>query len=97
MNYIVNSLASYEVHVARYYYKRGAYVAAANRAQQAVNEFQRAPAVEEALYIMALSYDKLDLPQLRDDAQRVLTQNFPESRFVRAGFAEPDKPWWQLW
>jgi outer membrane protein assembly factor BamD len=97
MNYIVNSLAAYEVHVARYYYKRGAYVAAANRAQQAVNEFQRAPAVEEALYIMALSYEKLDLPQLRDDAQRVLSQNFPESRFVRAGFAEPDKPWWQLW
>lgn len=97
MNYIVNSLASYEVHVARYYYRRGAYVAAANRAQQAVNEFQHSPAVEEALYIMALSYDKLALPQLRDDAQRVLTQNFPESRFVRSGFAEPDRRWWQLW
>ena len=97
MNYIVNSLASYEVHVARYYYRRGAYVAAANRAQQAVQEFQRAPATEEALYIMALSYDKLGLPQLRDDAQRVLTSNFPESRFVKSGFAAPEKPWWQLW
>ena len=42
MDYIVNSLADYEVHVARYYFRRGAYVAAANRAQQAV---QRVPAV----------------------------------------------------
>jgi outer membrane protein assembly factor BamD len=97
MNYIVNTLAQYEVHVARYYYRRGAYVAAANRAQQAVQEFQRAPATEEALYIMALSYDKLGLEQLRDDAQRVLTSNFPESRFVKSGFAAPEKPWWQLW
>jgi outer membrane protein assembly factor BamD len=97
MNYIVNTLAQYEVHVARYYYRRGAYVAAANRAQQAVQEFQRAPATEEALYIMGLSYDKLGLTQLRDDAQRVLTSNFPDSRYVREGFAEPTKAWWQVW
>lgn len=97
MNYIVNTLAQYEVHVARYYYRRGAYVAAANRAQQAVQEFQRAPAAEEALYIMSLSYEKLGLMQLRDDAQRVLTSNFPQSRYVREGFAEPARPWWQLW
>ncbi len=97
MNYIVNTLAQYEVHVARYYYRRGAYVAAANRAQQAVQEFQRAPAVEEALYIMALSYDKLALPELRDDAQRVLTSNFPDSRYLKSGFAAPDRAWWQLW
>jgi outer membrane protein assembly factor BamD len=97
MNYIINTLAQYEVHVARYYYRRGAYVAAANRAQQAVQEFQRAPAVEEALYILTLSYDKLALAQLRDDAQRVLTQNFPQSRYLTEGFAAADKPWWQLW
>lgn len=97
MNYIVNTLAQYEVHVARYYFKRGAYVAAANRAQQAVQEFQRSPAAEEALYIMTMSYDRLALPQLRDDAQRVLTQSFPESRYLKDGFAAPSKPWWQLW
>lgn len=97
MNYIVNTLAQYEVHVARYYYKRGAYVAAANRAQQAVQEFQRSPAVEEALYIMAQSYDQLALPELRDDAQRVLTTSFPDSIYVKQGFVAPDKPWWQLW
>ena len=97
MNYIVNTLARYEVHVARYYYKRGAYVAAANRAQQAVQEFQRAPATEEALYIMGMSYDRLGLTELRDDAQRVLLQNFPTSRYVKDGFERPEKPWWQLW
>lgn len=97
MNYIVNSLAAYEVHVARYYYRRGAYVAAANRAQQAVQEFRSAPAAEEALYIMARSYDRLGLVQLRDDAERVLKQNFPQSSFQSDGFHKADKPWWQLW
>jgi outer membrane protein assembly factor BamD len=97
MNYIVNTLAQYEVHVARYYFRRGAYVAAANRAQQAVQEFQRAPAAEEALYIMGLSYDKLGLTQLRDDAQRVMTTNFPQSRYLKEGFVEKPKAWWQVW
>jgi outer membrane protein assembly factor BamD len=97
MNYIINSLAAYEVHVARYYYRRGAYVAAANRAQQAVQEFRSAPAAEEALYIMARSYDRLGLAQLRDDAERVLKQNFPQSSFLASGFRTEDKPWWQLW
>ena len=84
MNYIVNSLAAYEVHVARYYFRRGAYVAAANRAQQAVQEFQQSPATEEALFIMAQSYDKLGLIELRDDAERVLKQELPEQRVRRA-------------
>lgn len=97
MNYIVNALADYEVHVARYYYRRGAYVAAANRAQQATQEFQRSPAVEEALYIMAMSYDKLGLEQLRDDANRVLKQNFPQSRFSSEGIRDREKAWWQFW
>jgi outer membrane protein assembly factor BamD len=97
MNYIVNSLAQYEVHVARYYYRRGAYVAAANRAKNALQEFSTAPATEEALYIMVRSYDQLALPQLRDDAERVLLANFPDSRYVRDGFVGPAKPWWQVW
>jgi outer membrane protein assembly factor BamD len=99
MNHIVNSLASGEVHVARYYLRRGAYVAAANRAQQAVKDYQKSPSVEEALYIMAQSYDKLGMAPLRDDALRVLKQSFPQSRFLVAGElnTEAKKPWWQLW
>lgn len=97
MDYIVNSLAEYEVHVARYYYRRGAFLAAANRAQQAVRDFQQSPATEEALYIMAVSYDRLGLATLRDDADRVLKKNYPSSRFVRDGVRLPERAWWQFW
>jgi len=97
MDYIINTLAAYEVHVARYYFRRGAYVAAANRAQQAVAEFQQTPAVEEALYILMQSYDKLALNSLRDASERVLRQNFPDSPFLTQGLSARDKPWWKLW
>jgi outer membrane protein assembly factor BamD len=97
MDHIVNALAEYEVHVARYYYRRQAFVAAANRAQLAVRDFQRAPATEEALYIMAASYDKLGLPVLRDDAERVLKSNFPATQFFNNGVRLPDRAWWQFW
>jgi outer membrane protein assembly factor BamD len=95
MNYIVNSLAAYEVHVARYYYRRGAYVAAVNRAQSVVTEFQQSPSAREALFIMADSYDKLGLAELRDDSNRVLQKNFPGD--ASEGLAASKKPWWQLW
>ncbi len=97
MNYIVNSLAAYEVHVARYYYRRGAYVAAANRAQQAVQEFQQSPSSEEALFILVQSYDQLGLTQLRDDAKRVMETNFPNSTVARTGVTGRKSRWWQLW
>jgi outer membrane protein assembly factor BamD len=97
MNYIVNALAAYEVHVARYYFRRGAYVAAANRAQQAVQEFQTAPAAEEALFIMAQSYDRLGLSDLREDAERVLQKSFPESRLHAEGVTVRKRAWWQFW
>ncbi|WP_263569742.1 outer membrane protein assembly factor BamD [Roseateles oligotrophus] len=96
VNYITNTLASYEVHVARYYYNRSAYVAAANRAQRAVQEFQNAPATEEALYLMVQSYDKLGLLPLRDDAQRVLQKSFPTGIYASGG-ANADKAWWKFW
>lgn len=97
MNYIVNALAAYEVHVARYYYRRGAYVAAANRAQTVVAEFQQSPSAQEALYIMSQSYDKLGLTDLRDDANRVLQKNFPGSTLQTDGVGSVKKAWWQLW
>lgn len=97
VDFITNTLAAYEVHVARYYFNRGAYVAAANRAQNAAREFAHAPAVEEALYLMARSYDKLGLENLRDDAQRVLERSFPDSRFIAANQREEKKHWWKFW
>ncbi|MDO9234523.1 MAG: outer membrane protein assembly factor BamD [Aquabacterium sp.] len=100
MGHIVNSLAAGEVHVARYYLRRGAYLAAANRAQQAVKDYRQSPAIEEALYIMAQSYAQLGLTPLHDDAMRVLKQSFPSSRYLgepSAASGYVSKPWWQLW
>ena len=97
MNYIVNSLAQYEVHVARYYYNRGAYLAAINRSQLALADYREVPALEEALYIMVQSYDALGLTDLRDDARRVLTTNYPKSEYLTRGFRAKDDPWWKVW
>jgi outer membrane protein assembly factor BamD len=97
MTYIVNSLAQYEVHVARYYFSRGAHVAAINRAQQALSDYPEAPALEEALFIMVQSYDALGMTQLRDDARRVMTANYPKSEYLTQGFKSSNGPWWKLW
>lgn len=97
MNYIVNSLAQYEVHVARYYYKRGAYLAAVNRAQLAVADYREVPAVEEALYILYKSYEAMGMQQLRDDTKRVLEKNFPQSEFLTKGGRTIENPWWKVW
>jgi outer membrane protein assembly factor BamD len=88
MRYLLNSLAFHEVHVARYYMKRGAYVAAANRAQFALKSYPEAPAREEALLIMVRAYDALDMPELRNDAQRILRKNFPESAHLKNTLSE---------
>jgi outer membrane protein assembly factor BamD len=96
MKYLVNALASLELHVARYYMKRGAYLAAANRAQEAVLKYPEAPATEEALFIMVKAYDALGLNDLRDDAERVMRRNFPNSEYYVRGL-ERKEPWWKLW
>jgi outer membrane protein assembly factor BamD len=96
MRYLVNMLAQYEVHVARYYMKRGAYVAAANRAQFAVKSYPQAPALEEAVFIMVKAYDALGMTDLRDAADRVMRKNFPESKYL-TGKGERTAPWWKLW
>jgi outer membrane protein assembly factor BamD len=94
MRYLTNALAMYEVHVAQYYYNRGAYVAAVNRAQLAIVNFPRTPANEEALAIMSASYEKLGLPQLANDATRVLDKTFPKNDEMKA---IAPKPWWKFW
>ncbi len=97
MTYIVNSLAQYEVHVARYYYSRGAYVAAINRAQSALTDYQNVPALEEALFIMVRSYDALGMSQLRDDTKRVMDSSYPRSTYLTRGFKSSQDPWWKVW
>lgn len=97
MNYLVNALAAHEVHVARYYMKRGAYVAAANRAQIALKTYPQAPANEEGLVILVRAYDALGMKDLRDDAERVLKKNFPESQYLKGDPRKAGVPWWQFW
>ena len=91
--WLVNTIAENEVHIAQYYYERGAYVAAANRAQTVITDFKGVPISEKALYIMMLSYDKLNMPELRDDAKRVLDHNFPDSKYYEQGLDEPVNNW----
>ena len=96
MKYLVNALAEHEVHVARYYMKRGAYLAAANRAQFAVERYPQAPATEEGLVIMMQAYDKLEMRELHKDAERILMANFPKSPYL-TGELKKDSSWWQIW
>jgi outer membrane protein assembly factor BamD len=97
LNFLVNALASHEVHVARYYMRRGAYLAAANRAQFAVKTYPEAPAVEEALYIMVQAYERMGMKDLRADSERVLAKNFPNSPWLTGTHVRADKAWWQIW
>ncbi|MBK1644288.1 outer membrane protein assembly factor BamD [Thiocapsa imhoffii] len=82
MLYLRNNLAKHEVNVARYYMRRGAYVAAANRATYVIERFQRTSAVESALEILVDAYRALDKPELAADAQRVLDLNREAGRFI---------------
>jgi len=97
MKYLVNALAKLEVHVARYYMKRNAYVAAVNRAQFALQNYPDAPAIEEALFIMVKAYDEMGMNELRDDAERVMRKNYPNSVYYTRGLEQDKGPWWKLW
>lgn len=97
MNYLVNTLASYESHVAQYYYRRGAYVAAVNRAQDLLKTYPRTPATEPALAVLMRSYEKMGLPDLAKDARRVLEKTFPNSAYLKNAPVGLAKPWYQFW
>lgn len=77
MRYLRNVLARNEVHVANYYMRRGAFIAAANRARYVIENFSRTPSVPEALLIMAKAYRILEMDDLSNDAIRVLELNYP--------------------
>ncbi len=72
-----NNLAMHEVHVARYYMKRKAYVAAANRATEVIEKYQRTPAVPFALEVLQEAYSKLELADQAKDVARIYELNFP--------------------
>lgn len=79
MLFLRNILAKHEVNVAAYYFSREVYVAAANRAKFVVENYQRTPAVADALVIMAKAYLHLQLDDLAADTVRVLRLNYPNA------------------
>ena len=99
MQYLVNALAQYELHVARYYLRRGAHIAAANRAQGVLTQYPNSPSTREALEIMVQAYDALGMTELRDDAQRVLANNSkaPAGNGTVGDNSPAGKSWWRFW
>lgn len=96
MAYLVEALARHEIHVAQYYLSRGAYLAAANRAQDAITRFPNSPTHRDALDIMVEAYDRLGMTELRDDAKKVIAKNFPTDPMALAN-ANRTRPWWKFW
>lgn len=96
MAYLVDSLSRYELHVARYYAKRKAYVAAANRTKYIIEHYQNTPCIEEALALQARVYAEMGMKDLSEDSLRVLKLNYPNSIWLKGG-PNSDSPWWKLW
>jgi outer membrane protein assembly factor BamD len=94
MIFLRNRLASYEVHVAEFYLKRGAYIGAINRAKFTIENYDGSPQVRDALQIMARSYRRLGMEDLAKDTERVLHENYASADEIGAG---KKKSWWQIW
>lgn len=97
MRYLRNKVAKHELHVAKYYMKKQAYIAAVDRAAHVVEHYQNAPAVSEALLIMIEAYKKMDQHRLAQDAQRVFDQNvnkFHDEVFYSQESVIPGIPEW---
>lgn len=96
MIYLVNTLAQHDLAVARYYFSRGGYLAAANRAQNVLTRYSQAPLAEEALVIAVESYDKMGMKELADASRRVLEKNYPQNPLV-SKTPGAGKAWWKIW
>lgn len=81
--YLLNAMAMSDIHAARYYYSRSAYVATVNRTKNVIENYQRTPAVEDALGLQVLAYRAMGMTDLMNDTRRVLEKNFPDSRYLK--------------
>jgi len=95
LKYLSNALAKHDLHIAEYYLRRGAHIAAVNRAQGILTSYPNSPSTRDALQIMVAAYDAMGMTELRDDAQRVLTSN-PAADGVKQLELEKTT-WWQFW
>lgn len=95
MVYLRNNLSYYEIDVANYYMRRRAYVAAANRARYLIETYPGTPEAGNALVVLHEAYTNLDMPELADDAMRVLEHNYPGHPFLTG---EREEGFWgRLW
>lgn len=97
MVYLVNTLAQHELHVARYYMNRTAYLAALNRAKYVLEYYPNTTSVEEALVISISAYDYMDLTDLKEDTLRILKANYPENPMVLGKVSNDERVWWKFW
>ena len=93
----MNALSSLESFVAQYYFRRGAYVAAVNRAQGLLKTYPNTPATEAALAVMVRGYSAMGLNDLSKDAQRILEKTFPDSKYLKGAPVGLAKSWWEFW
>lgn len=97
MVYLVNTLSQHELHVARYYMKRQAYLAALNRAKYVLEYYPHSTGIEEALVISISAYDYMGMDDLKNDALRVLKTNYPQNPMITGKIGEDERVWWKFW
>ena len=100
MQYLINALAKHELIIAEYYLRRGAHIAAANRAQNIIKQYPNSTSTRASLEVMVQAYDAMGMNDLRDDAKRVLVKNggpsaTPDSEAT--AISGSPKSWWQFW
>ena len=94
MRYLINAMAANEVRTAEYYLRRKAYVAAINRAQFVLANYQQSPMVEGALIVQVKAYEAMGLKELSADTERLLRLNYPDTKFSLTNLRK--KPWWEF-
>jgi outer membrane protein assembly factor BamD len=97
MTYLMNKISEYELHVARFYLRRMAYVAALNRAKFVIENYNQSIHQEEALVLMVSCYEHLGIEDLRKDTERVLKANYPNTKFDAQKIISKKKEWWRFW
>jgi len=97
MSYLMNKIAERELHVARYYMKRKAYIAGLNRSKYVLENYRQSIHQEEALVISISAYEHLGIEDLKKDTERILEKNYPDSDFGKQKSISSKKDWWRFW
>jgi len=97
MTYLMNKISERELHVARYYMRREAYIGALNRAKFVLKNYPQSVHQEEALVITVSAYSKLGILDLAEDTKRVLDLNFPDTQFHKQKQTKGESAWWEFW